>query len=74
VCRILLKPMTDAYLCGTCEKAFCRVCQKKGEGAGSLDWSIAERECKPWLRDMCAYHEHTHTKRGKPKEQYVTLR
>jgi hypothetical protein len=58
VCRVVLKPMMSANMCVICEKAFCVECVAKGENGGVLDWSLAERECKPWLRGMCDYHEH----------------
>jgi hypothetical protein len=60
VCRQLLKPMKLASKCDQCEKAFCSVCLTASEG-GVLDWSMAEKDCKPWRRDMCAYHEHVDT-------------
>jgi hypothetical protein len=61
VCRLVLKPMIIGNMCVICEKAFCVKCVTKPEGSGALDWSMAERECKPWLRGMCDYHEHIET-------------
>ncbi|KAF2419759.1 hypothetical protein EJ08DRAFT_665833 [Tothia fuscella] len=65
VCKVVLKPNVSGNVCGVCGRAFCCGCVVKGMGGGVLDWSIAERECKPWLRGMCAvgYHEHEETER-----------
>jgi hypothetical protein len=61
VCKQVLKPNTPGHMCNICQRAFCAGCISKGMGGGVLDWSLAERECKPWLRSMCEYHEHAET-------------
>jgi BTB/POZ domain-containing protein len=58
VCKNVLRPMISANMCHKCHKGFCIDCLMKGEGGGSLDWSISEKDCKPWIRGICAYHEH----------------
>jgi hypothetical protein len=60
VCKQVLKPMVSGNICVNCRKAFCCSCVVRGEG-GALDWGFAERDCKPWLRGMCGYHEHEQT-------------
>jgi hypothetical protein len=61
LCREVIKPMGNAHLCLGCKRAFCNGCVVIGEGCGPPDWSLAERQCKPWLGGMCSYHEHTDT-------------
>ncbi|KAF2664377.1 hypothetical protein BT63DRAFT_460677 [Microthyrium microscopicum] len=61
VCSTVIKPLVSANMCVVCEKAFCCLCIVRGESGGALDWTLAEKECKPWLRGMCAYHEHGET-------------
>jgi hypothetical protein len=61
VCKLVLKPNISGNMCSICQRAFCCGCVIKGMGGGILDWSLAERECKPWLRNICEYHEHTET-------------
>jgi hypothetical protein len=61
VCRMVLRPMASANMCNRCHKGFCADCIRKGEGGGSLDWSVIEKDCKPWIKGICAYHEHVDT-------------
>jgi hypothetical protein len=65
VCRIVLKPNVSANICIGCNRAVCSGCMVKGMGGGggNCEWSIAEKECKPWssARGKCAYHEHLET-------------
>jgi hypothetical protein len=61
VCKQVLKPNISGNMCSICQRAFCCGCIVKGMGGSVLDWSLAERECKPWLRNMCEYHEHAET-------------
>ena len=62
ICRRVLKPGVTENQCSKCKKGLCEQCVAKGFGGGGLDWSVAERECKPWLGEICAgYHEHTFT-------------
>lgn len=64
LCKVVLRPggSENHRRCVRCEGAFCERCVEKGEGGGPLDWSVAERECKPYIAAMCAcYHEHDAT-------------
>jgi hypothetical protein len=61
ICRCVLRPMAQANMCHQCHKGFCIDCLVKGEGGGCLDWSMVEKDCKPWIRSICAYHEHLDT-------------
>jgi len=62
ICRRVLKPGVMENQCSKCKKGFCEECVTNGFGGGGLDWSVAERECKPWLGEICVdYHEHTFT-------------
>jgi BTB/POZ domain len=63
VCRAVVKPGTSGCVCEGCGKGFCRGCVEKGSAGTSMDWSVVEKECKPWLRGMCGYHEHVETER-----------
>ena len=52
--------------CSNCQRVFCAECVYRvlnEQAGGVIDWSIAERECKPWssIRGRCQYHEHTET-------------
>jgi hypothetical protein len=60
-CRIVIMPGMSGHSCRSCQTAFCAGCVLKGSGSMSMDWSLVEKECKPWLRGMCAYHEHVDT-------------
>ena len=74
VCRTVLKPTVNGSICVLCEKAFCGECVAAGRGGGQLDFTIAERDCKPWMRGICAYHEHLDTDacpRGKSAVQLI---
>jgi hypothetical protein len=61
ICRVVLRPMQQANMCHRCHKGFCVDCLMKGEGGGCLDWSMVEKDCKPWIGGLCAYHEHMDT-------------
>jgi hypothetical protein len=68
ICKVVLKPNVSGDLCGECGRAFCCGCVVKGLGGGVgglIDWSTAERECKPWssARGRCEYHEHGETEK-----------
>jgi hypothetical protein len=63
VCRQIIKPGMSGHSCESCEKGFCRVCVLKGTGSTTMDWSLVEKECKPWLRGMCGYHDHIETEK-----------
>jgi hypothetical protein len=70
ICKVVLKPDVSSNICGGCNRAFCCSCVGKGlggggDGGGLIDWSLAERECKPWSspRGKCEYHEHAETER-----------
>jgi hypothetical protein len=63
VCRVVIKPGMKGWQCESCKKGFCRGCVERGVGGVSLDWSVVEKECKPWLRGMCGYHEHVETEK-----------
>lgn len=63
MCRKVISLMSSSHKCGNCDRAFCGDCISRalqGGGGGIIDWSIAERECKPWssVRGRCEYHEH----------------
>jgi hypothetical protein len=61
LCHRAVMPAADALLCVLCRKAFCRRCLQAGEYTGTLDWTAAEQQCKPWVRNKCLYHEHLET-------------
>jgi hypothetical protein len=70
ICRRVLKPGVTGIQCSRCKKGFCVACVARGIGGGALDWSIAERECKPWLGEICPiYHEHAFTQECKVQMQ-----
>lgn len=58
VCKCILRPMAAANRCQLCGKGFCLECLMKGDGGITLDWSVHEKDCKPWIRGICMYHEH----------------
>lgn len=58
LCKVVVKPGSVGHVCEKCGKGFCKECVKRGVGGGGMDWSLVEKECKPWLRGMCGYHEH----------------
>jgi hypothetical protein len=63
VCRDVLEPGVRNFECGDCKKAVCSTCVGKGVGGMGCDWALEGKECKPWLRGICAYHEHVETER-----------
>lgn len=67
VCKGVLKPNVSGNICSGCNRAFCCGCVVKGLGGGGglIDWSVAEKECKPWNspRGRCEYHEHAETEK-----------
>ncbi|KAF2400003.1 hypothetical protein EJ06DRAFT_42493 [Trichodelitschia bisporula] len=69
ICKAVLKPGASGSQCAGCNRAFCAGCVGKGMGSCSLDWAVAERECKPWLRGMCEYHEHEETEKCPPEAE-----
>jgi hypothetical protein len=68
ICKVILQPNVSGNICSGCNRAFCCGCVVKGLGGGGwglIDWSLAERECKPWstLKGKCEYHEHAETEK-----------
>lgn len=62
VCKGVILPGMTGWCCEGCRKGFCKGCVESGKGGGAgIDWSLVEKECKPWLRGMCGYHEHVET-------------
>ncbi|KAI9680237.1 MAG: hypothetical protein M1822_007236 [Bathelium mastoideum] len=56
VCKIPCQANRD-WRCEECFRVFCRGCVIRGLSGCGWDWP-KEGGCKPWLRDMCQYHEH----------------
>lgn len=62
ICKVVITPGMTGWCCEGCKKGFCKGCVASGRGGGAgMDWSLVEKECKPWLRGMCGYHEHVET-------------
>ena len=66
ICKTVVRLVGANFKCTNCQKAFCGECVWRvvnEQGGGVIDWSVADRECKPWssVRGRCAYHEHNET-------------
>ncbi|KAI9694288.1 MAG: hypothetical protein M1820_009047 [Bogoriella megaspora] len=47
----------SSFKCTDCERVLCAPCLGRGVGGCGWDWP-KDGACKPWIRDMCQYHEH----------------